>query len=164
DQIPASGKDSLPPLAKNYDVLAQLSPLILANRGQGRMAGVWLDESNRTQTVQLGNYTLNVAHDYTWPYSSGFHQTNNWPRFGGLIISTGPDEYFIAGEGIIVTFAPNSPGDPIAGIASIDEGTLVNGRWIAGRRLNGDEDHQGRHLRLPPGQSGIQRVRLYRYH
>ncbi len=164
DQIPASGKDSLPPLAKNYEVLAQLSPLILANRGQGTMAGVWLDGSNRTQTVQLGNYTLNVAHDYTWPYSSGFHQTNNWPRFGGLIISTGPDEYFIAGQGIIVTFAPNPPGDPIAGIASIDEGTLVNGRWIAGRRLNGDEDHQGRHLRFPPGQSGIQRVRLYRYH
>jgi len=163
DEIPM-GKADLPLLAKSYEILAQLSPLILENRGEGTMASVWLDESNRIQTVQLGNYTLKVAHDYTWPYSSGFHQTNAWPRFGGLIVSTGPDEYVIAGSGIIVTFTPNPPGDPLAGIASIDEGTFVNGRWVPGRRLNGDEDHQGRHLRLPPGQFGIQRVRLYRYH
>ena len=164
DEIPHPGKNGLPPLAKTYAVLTPLSPLILKNRGEGTMAGVWVDESNHTETVHLGNYTLTVAHDYTWPYSSGYHETNTWPRFGGLIISTGPNEYFIAGEGIIVTFKPNPPGDPIAGIASIDEGTFVNGRWVAGRRLNGDEDHQGRHLRLPPGQFGIQRVRLYRYH
>ena len=29
--------------------------------------------------------------------------------------------------------------------------------------LNGDQSHQGRHLRLPPGEYGVQRVRLYRY-
>ena len=81
-----------------------------------------------------------------------------------MIISTAPDEYVIAGSGLIVTFAPNSPGDPIAGIASIEEGTFVNGHWVDGRRLNGDESHQGRHLRLPPGQFSIQRVKLYRYH
>jgi hypothetical protein len=40
----------------------------------------------------------------------------------------------------------------------------VNGLWVAGRRLIGDEDHQGRHLRLPSDQFGIQRVKLYRYH
>jgi hypothetical protein len=76
----------------------------------------------------------------------------------------GPDEYLVAGSGLIVTFASNSTDDPIAGIASIDEGGFANGRWVAGRRLNGDEDHQGRHLRLVPGQFGIQLVKLYRYH
>jgi hypothetical protein len=49
-------------------------------------------------------------------------------------------------------------------MASIEEGSFVNGHWVAGRRLNGDEDHQGRHLRLVPDQFGIQRVKLYRYH
>lgn len=148
---------------QGYETLSQLSPLILENQDRGTMAGVWLDESNQTQTVKLGNYTLNVAHDYTWPYSNGYHQTNAWPRMGGLIISTGPDEYVIAGSGLIVTFASNSSEKPIAGIVSIDEGNFVNGRWVSGRRLNGDEDHQGRHLRLPPDQCGIQRVELYSY-
>jgi hypothetical protein len=39
----------------------------------------------------------------------------------------------------------------------------VNGRWVTGRRLNGDASHQGRHLRLPNGYFGIQRIKLYRY-
>jgi beta-galactosidase GanA len=151
-------------LAKSYGVLSQIAPLILEHQGSGTMVGIVLDETNRIQKIQLGNFTLNVAHDYTWPYSDGFHQTNSWPHFGGVIISTAPDEYVIAGSGLIVTFAPNSPGDPIAGIASIEEGTFVNGHWVDGRRLNGDESHQGRHLRLPPGQFSIQRVKLYRYH
>jgi hypothetical protein len=70
----------------------------------------------------------------------------------------------MAGRGLIVTFTPNPPGDPVAGIVAIDEGAFVNGRWVAGRRLNGDENHQGRHLRLTPDRFGIQRVKLYRYH
>jgi len=164
DEFPGSHPDNATAFDKSYEVLSELSPLILENEGKRTMAGVWLDESNRTQTVRLGNYTLNVAHDYTWPYSSGFHQTNAWPRFGGIIISTGPDEYVMAGRGLIVTFTPNPPGDPVAGIVAIDEGAFVNGRWVAGRRLNGDENHQGRHLRLTPDRFGIQRVKLYRYH
>ena len=36
-------------------------------------------------------------------------------------------------------------------------------RACRGVLLNGDESHQGRHLRLPEGKFGIQRVRLYRY-
>lgn len=151
-------------VANAYEVLSQLAPLVLEHQGGETMAGVVLDETNRTQKIQLGNFTLNVAHDYTWQYSSGFHQTNAWPHFGGVIISTAPDQYVIAGSGLIVTFATNSPGDPLVGISSIDEGAYINGQWVAGRRLNGDEDHQGRHLRLPSDQFGIQRVKLYRYH
>jgi len=80
----------------------------------------------------------------------------------------GPDEYVIAGSGIIVTFQaapasdPNTP-DETAGTLSIQEGTYVKGRWVGGRWLNGDENHQGRHLRLPAGSFGMQRVKLYRY-
>ena len=31
------------------------------------------------------------------------------------------------------------------------------------RRLNGDEDHQGRHLRIPAGSVGVQHLKIYRY-
>jgi hypothetical protein len=150
-------------LPKSYKVLSQLVPLILENQGKGKMAGVLLDKDNPTQQVHLGNYTFNVAHDYTWSWSPGYRESGNWPRVGGIIISVGAEEYVIAGMGLIVTFAPNTPGDPIAGIASIDEGNYVNGRWIAGRRMNGDQSHQGRHLRLPYDSIGIQRIKLYRY-
>ena len=69
----------------------------------------------------------------------------------------------IAGSGIVVTFAPASAGDPIAGIVSAQEGRIVNGRWRTVRWLNGDQTHQGRHVRLEPNEFTIQRVKLYRY-
>jgi beta-galactosidase GanA len=151
------------PIAKSYKVLSQLAHLILENQGKGTMTGVLLDKDNQSQQIQLGDYTLNVSHDYTWAWSSGAKESKQWPRVGGLMISMEPDEYVIAGAGIIVTFAPSSASEGLAGIVSIQEGRYENGRWIGGRWMNGDQSHQGRHLRLPPDSFGIQRVRLYRY-
>jgi beta-galactosidase GanA len=48
-------------------------------------------------------------------------------------------------------------------VFSAQEGKYVDGQWQPGRWLNGDQTHQGRHLRLPPGKFDIQRVKLYRY-
>ena len=89
-------------------------------------------------------------------------------RAGAMFINVGPDEYIVAGSGPVdVTFSPNSPGDPIVGVLSIDEGKFVDGRWVPGRRLNGDENGSGKYVRLNGGvlpNGNIQRVRLYRYH
>lgn len=158
---PASG--TYPTIRETYKVLSELSPFILQSQGTKAMAGIWLDKSNQTQTVNMGDYTFNVAHDYTWKYSPGHGQANDWPRMGGLIIPLASDEFLVAGCGLIVTFTSHVPGKPIAGIVRIDEGNFADGRWVAGRRLNGDEDHQGRHMSLPPGQCTIQRVKLYSY-
>jgi len=80
-----------------------------------------------------------------------------------MIIMTAPDEFTIAGSGVVVTFQSSAGDGSIAGIASMDEGAFVNGEWVGGRRMNGDEDHQGRHMHLPGGEYGIQKVRLYKY-
>lgn len=149
-------------LADAYAVLGQLAPLILEHQGSGNMLGFRppvtfdgiVDET--AQSFQLGDYTLHVAFERALQEPA----ERKAEARGGLIIRTGPDEYFVAGKGIIVTFA--TPG-AIAGIESIFEGTFVDGRWVPGRLLNGDESHQGRHLRIPDGRFGIQRVRLYRY-
>jgi hypothetical protein len=84
------------------------------------------------------------------------------PR-GGILIALGPDELLAAGTGLVITFAPRGPGDPSAGILSAREGRYVDGRWEGGRWLNGDQAHQGRHVRLVSTGFGIQKVRLYRY-
>jgi len=151
------------PLAKGYEILSQLSPLILENQGNETMAGVLLDKENQKQKVELGDYGLTVSHDYTWGWSTGAGESGRWPRAGGVIISSGPDEYIISGTGIIVTFSSNSPAERITGIVSIQEGEYVDGQWVPGRWMNGDQSHQGRHLRIPAGSFGIQRVKLYRY-
>lgn len=157
------------PLAASYDLLRQLSPVILANQGRGTMAGVAPDMSfdgsrvTTEQQVNLGDYTLHVTFEQRAEPVDVPGLDPGQSLSGGLIISEGPNEYLIAGTGLIVTFAPNSPGDPQAGIESVEEGHYADGQWVVQRWLGGDETHQGRHVRIPPGQFGIQRVKLYRY-
>jgi beta-galactosidase GanA len=143
-----------------YDVLRQLAPLILEHQGKGTMAGVLLDDPNQKMQVQLGDYVFNFAHEYSWSYA--VRSEGEPPRFGGLIIMLSRDEFIVAGTGLIVTFAPRS-GDSVAGIGSIDEGVFADGKWVLGRRMNGDQSHQGRHLHLPGNAFGIQKVKLYLY-
>ena len=152
------------PLAKAYALLDSLSPVILANQGQGTMRGFRppvtyegvVDEA--PQQALLGDWKLTVSFVDPWTP----RDKQDFTAHGGLVIQLSPDELLVAGTGITLTFAPTKPGD-IAGIESVREGRYENGVWHEGRWLNGDQTHQGRHVRLPPDGFSVQRVRLYRY-
>jgi len=128
------------------------------------MVGVLPDgaEQRVPQKVRLGGYTLNVTYERAAPSSAQNTQTSDAVS-GGLVISAGPDEFIFAGTGLVITFETETPSDVIVGILSAQEGKYVNGQWAPGRWLNGDQTHQGRHIRLAPGKFDIQRVKLYRY-
>lgn len=151
-------------LTSSYDVLAQLAPLILEHQGNGVMAGLLPEGAEQRQPLQLrlGGYVLNVSYDRP-TLSAPAPNAPPTVVSGGMVIATGPDEFLVAGTGLTVTFEADTPGDPIVGILSAQEGKYANGQWVPGRRLNGDQTHQGRHIRLAAGPFGIQRVKLYRY-
>ena len=149
-------------IGKSYAVLEQLSPLILENAGSENMKGVWLDKNNTTDTLHVGGYTLVVKHDHTLGWSSGAEE-EVWPESGALCIETATGEFTVAGTGVVITFFSDDKRNPKAGIARIEEGRYENGEWKPGRRMNGDQSHQGRHLRIPVGRYGIQKVKLYTY-
>jgi hypothetical protein len=137
------------------------------------MAGLLPEQpdSRQPQQLRLNEYVLNASFERTSPPSladgiaaapgatPGGSATS---PAGGLVIATGADELLFAGMGVTVTFATAEPGWQ-AGILSVEEGRFVNGAWENVRWLNGDQTHQGRHLRLEPGRFSIQRIRLYRY-
>jgi beta-galactosidase GanA len=148
-------------LANGYDVLKQLSPLILSNQGKGVMTGVSLDSANQSAEIKLGGYVFMVKHEYSWPYAPKTQGDN--PRYGGMIIMASPDEFYVAGRGMVITFKSAIDDGSIAGIGSIDEGRFEDGKWIPGLRLNGDQSHQGRHMNLPGNIFSIQKVKLYKY-
>jgi beta-galactosidase GanA len=81
---------------------------------------------------------------------------------GALLIWLGGEDYVLAGQGVTVTVEP-ADGKGRLGLDWVEEGRFENDRWLAGRRLNGDQTHQGRHVRLPPGEVGVQKFRLYHY-
>lgn len=149
------------PLGKSYNILRQLTPTILAYQGKGKMDAVLLDTMNTKQEIIMGKYVLSVAHEGTLGWS-GIPKAK-WPQGGGIIIQTAEDEFIIAGTALVITFTTTDKNAPIAGILQADEGEYVNGKWLPGRRLNGDQTHQGRHIRIASGDWGIQLVKLYRY-
>jgi len=77
-----------------------------------------------------------------------------------VIIQTGAEEFYVAGMRFVATFNHADPGK-VTNIVSADEVTITDGRETTGRRMNGDQDHQGRHIRFATDEWGIQKVRLY---
>lgn len=115
------------------------------------------------QQVTLGGYRMTVRFEKpAMPANLPGLDPGQWLN-GGLIIHTGDDEFIVAGTGLVVTFATESPDEWRAGILGAEKGRVDGTRWVTTQPLGGDETHQGRHVRIPPGEWGAQRVRLYRY-
>jgi hypothetical protein len=162
-------------LTSSYEVIAQLAPLISAHQGNGTMSAVLLGSKDAPQKIQVGAYTLEVSYLRPRVLPGSPPPQEPFPNAAAIFIATGADEFYAAGNGVNVTFTPNTPGPRLAGLATVEEGEFVNGRWVPGRRLAGD-DTGSQSLVLPrlhfnlerpalfgPSQKGIHRVKLYRY-
>jgi len=162
-------------LVSAYDVIAQLAPLIVKHHGDGTMSAVLLGSKDPPQRIRVGNYTLEVSFLKPRVLPGSPPPQEPFPNAAAIFIAAGPDEYYAAGNGVTVAFSPDTPGPPLAGLATVEEGVFVDGRWVPGRRLAGD-DTGGQSLVLSrlhvdtdhpalfgPSTKGIQRVTLYRY-
>jgi beta-galactosidase GanA len=148
-------------LSKAYAIIHQLQPEI-SNAKPENVEGVLLNKTEDSVQLKMGAYLLTVKHDFTLSWSVK-PKDGDWPLVGGIIVAVSENEFYVGGTGIVITFKPLTKGER-AGILRVDEGTFVNGVWTPGRRLNGDEDHQGRHLSIPTGDYNLQRIKLYNYH
>ncbi|GAA3774176.1 DUF5597 domain-containing protein [Flavobacterium ginsengiterrae] len=149
------------PLGKIYDLVQQLTPTIEKYKGQGKIDGVLLDKENNTHIIKMGDYEFTFKHDYTLNWSDGA-KAETWPMSSAIIIEIAKDEFYISGSGIVVTFK-SLKENRNAGILKTDQGKFENEVWKTIRHFNGDQTHQGRHLRISVGDFEIQKIKLYSY-
>ena len=149
------------PLVATYDLLSQLAPMISEHQGNGSMSAVMMNAGDPVQKVPVGDYTLEVAPARPRGAPAATAAAPAATPSVGMFIATGPDEYFIVGNGLTITFSSNTPGAPLAGLGTVEEGTFVNGHWVPGRWLAGDDTEEGDYLILR--NMGILRVTVYRY-
>jgi hypothetical protein len=157
-------------MIKGFQVIKQLEPLIVKHQGKGSMSAVILGQKDPAQKVTVGNYTFEVSFATPRGLPGTPALTPPFPSGVALFIAVGPDEYYIAGNSASVRVAP-STGTEHAGLATVEEGTFVNSRWIVSRQIAGDETGQGQDIslrstppdRIPDGYVGIQHIKLYRY-
>jgi beta-galactosidase GanA len=158
---PAPNLESASPsIADVYQVLSELSDVLLPGQASGDVRGLVLhkDSPRPTRTVALGGYLFDATLSRTWPARS--LATDD----GAMIaIQSKPNEFYIAGSGLTISFTRDPDTDnKLSGIASIEEVSRdSSGGWVTRRWLNGDQSNQGRQLSMDPRRMRIYRVKLY---
>ena len=161
--IESTAKPEDEPLGKLYHLIDQLTPMITANQGQNKIDGVLLDKQNQESILQFGNYEFTIKHSYTLGYEEN-SKNENWQITGALIAQTGENEFYLAGSGVVITFKNLKNPDLNVGILKAEQGKFENNAWKVIRHLNGDQTHQGRHIRILLSDGFfIQRFVLYNY-
>jgi hypothetical protein len=150
------------PLGKMYKLINQLMPLITMHHGQNKIEAVLFNKENHESVFQLGDYEFTFRHSYTLEWEGKF-TNDTWDMSSAIIIQTDDNEFYIAGSGIAATFKNLSNPDLNVGILKVDEGRFENNNWKVIRHLNGDQTHQGRHIRIFYDDYSILRLELYNY-
>lgn len=179
------------PNVKGYALLRQMMPLLTANQGYNYSKGLLFDMENKERIIEDADLKMTCRHFFTLPWDSRATDGTPWPAGGGIILRTAPKEYIVAGSGIVVTFEHKTENLEVKklgedGFAEVGEGKQADTeRWSGQRRigiiscdevsvnpdgsttfirrLNGDEDHQGRHVRIGVDDFKVLKVRLYEY-
>ena len=148
---------SLSPLVASYQLLRQTEPLILERQGTKDMDAVLLDNEQReAEIITADGIRLTVKHSYSLGWEPGAKDAE-WPETACIILRLGKEDYLVIGSGVVVTFQQR------IGLAKCEEVEIVDGKQRIIRHLNGDQTHQGRHVRIPVGAFQIQHFKLYRY-
>jgi hypothetical protein len=173
------GRPIPPELAATYQMLSQLSPMILAHQGSDTMTAVRMIQGDPPKQVKLGKYTLTFTYTgrirglppqakggvVSFPPRQpiGTQPAEPLPPLeaAAVVIATGPDEFYFGGGGMRVDFTANTPGPANVGLGVVQQGRFVDGKWELTRWIEGDDDAQGEILVLHPDT--ILRVMPYRF-
>lgn len=186
--IENASKEEAKRLREAYSLLEKLKPY--CNKKYDSY-GLLFDGSNakESRVVESDGLKTISSHFFTLPWDSRATDGSIWPDGGGMVIKLAKDEYLIAGTGIVVKWESvaetstekklgedgfmlsgeeskeNSwKGKERIGILSCDEVDInPDGTFRVVRRLNGDETHQGRHVRIGVDDYKALYVKLYRY-
>jgi beta-galactosidase GanA len=157
--LPEKDSDPKPGMIQVYELLESIRDLLPDAQAAGMTRGLVLHATSPrpTQTVALGGYLFEATLSRSWPARTVIADDGAM-----LILQASPDEFYIIGSGLTVSFVRDPDADTkIAGIASVEQVFRVSGQWTTERRLNGDQTNQGRQLLLDPHRPHIFRVRLY---
>ncbi len=169
-------------VAHAYGLFAEMLPQMAAWQAAGKMKGILTLDGEQPQTVALGGYRITLvaragrggagaapATPGQSPGSGaaplglggvapGSRAMPRDTRTFAIVVNTAPDEFLFIGSNGVPSFEPENADGPRVAISAKDEGRYDKGRWVPGRRLNGDEAGSG----LPNGSIGTLKVRLVR--
>lgn len=201
----SDSQESMP--VKGYAKLRELMPLLTKYQGRGVMRGLYFDRQDKEAVMIYGSLKITANHYFTLPWDPRATDGSEWPVTGGIVIQLAPEEYIVAGCGMVLKFENvaeigmsrrlgedgfiaagddkvvgessesgnqaiktrgmvkgNRQSKTRYGLGYVDEVAIdAEGCLSRVRRYNGDETHQGRHVRISVDDFRILHVRLYQY-
>jgi len=117
----------------------QLAPL-MADTGHGTMSAILLRSPDDRR--RGSSWGTTPGGGVSEPAENAGRATTARAR-GGNSHCSGAGTVFRGCSGVTIGFSPNTPGPPHVGLATVEEGTFTNGRWVPGRVMAGDDDDEG---------------------
>jgi Domain of unknown function (DUF5597) len=161
DDVTVGAPTDTPRLADVYQILNELGPDFIQAQTHGQTRGLVLHLTSPRpfQMVALDGYLFRATLARSWPTQQPLTADGAM-----LVMQTAPDEFYILGSGLTVSFLRDPDvDDQAAGIAGIAELAWKNGRWTVAVQMNGDQSDQGRELLMDAHAIHLYRVRLYSY-
>lgn len=150
-------------LSSAYELLGAFHDLIAQKQAEGKVYGVLFDVENQEQTITINDIRFICKHDLTLGWNPLAKDSSKWSETAALIIDMDNDSYLVLGTGVVITFENIDPKGEFVGIGEIDELIVRDGEMVMSRRMSGDQNHQGRHLRIPFGNYEAQTLKTYKY-
>jgi hypothetical protein len=163
-------------VAQAYKLLIEMLPALAEWQAAGKVSAILTAEGEKPELISMGGYKITLAKgrmqgsaqsptsapgaELPGNVAMGSRAMVNDMRPFALVVNTAPDEFLFIGANGDPTFAVDSPGPARVTIAAKDEGRFEKGRWVPGRRINGDELFQAG---LPSPGIGVLKVQLIRF-
>ena len=125
-------------IRKAYQMLSELSPLLLQHQGKGKTWGLLFDQQDKERIIIDDDIVLTCRHNFTLPWDPRATNGTPWPEGGGMILRLAPYEYLIAGNGIVVNFMKQSEQrqteeKKLGEDGFADQGKMVNAPTVRSR-------------------------------
>jgi hypothetical protein len=130
------------PIKKAYEVLGMLRPLITKAQIEERINGFMEGDEASPASFQLGDFIFKPNYNL---------QKDSLIKGYGMIIQISKDEFIVSGNACHVRHESADANKPNSQLLSVEEGNFVDGNWVKGRTLNGDEFG----IKLPPNPYNI---------
>lgn len=170
----AFGIEDLSPdgqVAQAYKLLSGMMPEFLKWQAAGKVNAILVLDGEKPQPISMGGYKIMLSPgmgfgaqdpnagagaELAGGVSLGSRALASDRRPFAIVVNTAPDEFLFIGANGDPSFAIDS-GEGKVVISSKDEGHYEHGRWVPGRRINGDEQYEPG---LPKSKIGMLKVRL----
>lgn len=177
-------------LSDAYTTLQQLSPLFAGGSSLLLKDGVLLSVEKPETTINDDSVRITLSHYFTLPWDPRAADRKNWNDAGAVLLKIADEEYLLAGSGVVARFedirerkqatelgedgfassgtdiktAASASNTPRIGLALVEEIKIdPDGTFHRLRTLNGDETHQGRHVRIGVDDHKILHIKTYKY-